>query len=349
MAYTTIDNPAEYFTTTLYTGNGSSQSITGLSFKPDFVWIKSRSNSQNNYLYDAVRGASKQIYSDTNNAENTDTGGVNAFNSDGFTIGSSGENANGYSQVAWTWKANGSGSSNTVGSINSTVSANTTSGFSIVKYTGTQSAGTIGHGLGIAPKMIFLKNLAIADEWLAGANGGSVDFTTYAYLNLTNAFSGNASAFFNDTNPTSTLFSVGNSANINKNGSAIIAYCFSNVQGFSKIGSYKGNGNNNGSFTYLGFKPAFLIVKRTDTGNSWYVYTGKTSTSGGNLTDKYLEANATAAEATTTGEYGFNFLSNGFKATGTGGGTNNSSGTYIYLAFAESPLVTSTGIPATAR
>ena len=219
--------------------------------------VKQESVATQHALFDAVRGATNRIKSILME-QKFQIQDVTAFNSNGFTSGTSDSlNQNGQTFASWNWKANGSGSANTDGSINSTVSASTTSGFSIVKYTGTQATATVGHGLGIAPKMIFFKNVDIADEWLAGVNAGSLDFTQYAYLNLTNAFSGNGAAFFNDTNPTSSVFSLGN-GKIGQRGN-FEEDCFADVQGFSKIGSYIGNGNADGTFVYTGFKPAFIL------------------------------------------------------------------------------------------
>ena len=346
MAYTTINKSTDYFDTSLWTGNSTSRLIP-LDFEPSFVWGKARSVATQHALFDAVRGATDRIKSDTNGAE-VPNSGVTAFNSNGFTNGTSDSlNQNGQTFASWSWKANGSGSANTDGSINSTVSASTTSGFSIVKYTGTQATATVGHGLGIAPKMIFFKNVDIADEWLAGVNAGSLDFTQYAYLNLTNAFSGNGAAFFNDTNPTSSVFSLGNSSNINKSGSSIIAYCFADVQGFSKIGSYIGNGNADGTFVYTGFKPAFILIKSATTAMYWHIFDDKRQ--GFNPNNYRLNPNSSEVETTTTGV--LDFLSNGFKIRTNQQQFGTNGATYIYMAFAAAPFVANSGqsIPTTAR
>ena len=351
MAYTTIPKSSAHFNAKLYTGTGSSNAVTGIGFSPSFTWLKNRVTTNHHTLFDAVRGANKVIYSNLNAQQYTVTQELKSFDSDGFTVGTeSSANGNGNGIVSWNWKANGSGSSNTDGTISSTVSANTTSGFSIVKYTGTQATATVGHGLGIAPKMIFFKNVDVADEWLAGVDSGSIDFTKYAYLNLTNLFSGNGAAFFNDTNPTSSVFSLGNSSNINKTGSAIIAYCFADVPGFSKINSYIGNGNADGTFIYTGFKPAFVMTKiATGSANAWIMFDNKRPNYNGN--SGRLEADSSGAETSSTGEYAVDLLSNGFKFRGTGGGTNSSGQTYLYMAFAENPFVSNVGesIPTTAR
>jgi hypothetical protein len=346
MAYTTIPKSTDYFDTSLWTGNSTSRLIP-LDFEPSFVWGKARSVATQHALFDAVRGATGRLKSDTTGAE-VPNSGVTAFNSNGFTNGTSDSlNQNGQTFASWNWKANGSGSANTDGSINSTVSASTTSGFSIVKYTGTQATATVGHGLGIAPKMIFFKNVDIADEWLAGVNAGSLDFTQYAYLNLTNAFSGNGAAFFNDTNPTSSVFSLGNSSNINKSGSSIIAYCFADVQGFSKIGSYIGNGNADGTFVYTGFKPAFILIKSATTAMYWHIFDDKRQ--GFNPNNYRLNPNSSEVETTTTGV--LDFLSNGFKIRTNQQQFGTNGATYIYMAFAAAPFVANSGqsIPTTAR
>ena len=348
MAYTPIDKSSDYFNTLLYTGNDTaSTTISGVGFQSDFTWIKSRTTTENHHAFDAVRGGGYRIYPNLADAQSYIATTLTSWTSDGFVVGTDdGVNANGANFVAWNWKANGAGATNEDGSINSTkTSASTTSGFSIVSYTGTNSTATVGHGLGVAPKMIIWKERGNTNDWCVWHT--SLSATQVLILNTTAATASDSNVM--GTLPTSSVFSIGQGTRTNRSSGTYIAYCFAEKQGFSKFGSYKGNGNNDGTFTYLGFKPAFLIIKRTDTGNSWYMYTGKTSTSGGNLTDKYLEANEANAEATTTGEYGFDFLSNGFKATGTGGGTNNGSGTYIYMAFAENPFVTSTGIPTPAR
>ena len=346
MAYTTIPKPSAHFNTVTYTGNGSvGTSLTTGTFQPDFSWFKNRGTVENHVLIDAIRGASFNIASNLNRAETNVSDKVSAFTSTGVTLGSSAEtNENNQPLVAWNWKGNGSGSANTDGTINSTVSANTTSGFSIVKYTGTQATATVGHGLGIAPKMIFFKNVDVADEWLVGGNAGDLNFTQYAYLNLTNAFSGNGAAFFNNTNPTSSVFSLGNSSNINKSGGAIMAYCFAEVKGYSKIGYYVGNQNADGPFLYTGFKPAFILSKKIDGASDWYIFDRKRE--GYNFDNDTLLANQTTAESST--DY-LDILSNGYKVRTTDGDLNTNNGEYVYMAFAENPFVSTNGVPATAR
>ena len=345
MAYTTIDKPTDYFNIVLYTGNGSTQSITGVGFQPDWVWIKGRSVIAGHNLHDVVRGVNKQLYTNTTDAEETLTTLVTSFDSDGFSLGSNGNaNSNTNTFVAWNWLASNTTASNTDGSITSTVSANQTAGFSIVSFTGTGANATVGHGLGLAPRMMIFKN---RDE---GAEGWfvyheSVGNTKRAgLLNETSAPS-TSSTFFQDTSPTSSVFSVGSNHGVN-GPDAMICYCFAEKKGYSKFGSYTGNGNADGTFVYTGFKPAWVIIKNADASESWLLMDNKRPTAG-NPNDKGLFANSNSAEE--TGVNRLDFLSNGFKQR-INAGTNNQSGiNYIYMAFAENPFVTSTGIPTTAR
>jgi hypothetical protein len=344
MAYATINKPSEYFNTKLYTGNSTiTNAITGVGFQPDWVWLKGRTIAESHRIYDAVRGASNHISSNASVAE-TSTFPLTSFDSDGFTIGSADDSVNGaYNYVAWNWLAdNTSGSSNTDGSITSTVSASTTSGFSIVTYTGTGSNATIGHGLGSAPSVVICKQLSGTQQWINYHN--SIGATQYLHLNGTDA-ANTASTIWNDTEPTTSVFSVGTVANCNASGGTYVAYCFAEKKGFSKFGSYTGNGDADGTFVYTGFKPAFVIHKRTDSaGYSWLIHDNKRPDY--NSTDKILEADLANAEQS---NYHMDLLSNGFKHRITSGSTNASGGTYIYMAFAEEPLVGTNNIPATAR
>jgi len=343
MAYTTIKKPSDYFNTVLYTGNGSTQSITGVGFTQDFTWIKSRSTAQNHYAFDTVRGAQKQLYPSTSSAEDTgQSNGLNAFTSDGFNLGTEvGVNGNGATYASWNWKANGTGSSNTDGSITSTVSANTTSGFSIVSYTGTGANATVGHGLGIAPKFLIVKNRSSVTSWGVQTSTGA-GFE----MNLNNDEAQTAtSVYWNSTNPTSSVFSVGTNAATNNSGDNMIAYCFAEVKGFSKFGSYEGNGNVDGPFIYTGFKPAFVLIKKYSAANDWHTHDNKRDTF--NPETRYLQPNTSAVETNDTGK-ALDFLSNGFKLRTTHGSHNGATGQFfIYMAFAEEPLVGDN--PATAR
>jgi hypothetical protein len=255
MAYTDIDFPAEYFNTVLWTGNSTARDIT-TGHATDFAWLKVRDTTGDHFLFDIIRGTNNYVRSNLTSAEGTLANTLTAFNSDGFSLGTANAvNASGETQVGWSWKANGAGVSNTDGSITSTVSANTTSGFSIVQWTGTQANGTIGHGLGVAPSMIIVKANAVKD-WMVGHDG--IGWTKYINLNTTGAAS-TASTVWQDTAPTSSVFSVGSSSDVNTSSTSMIAYCFADVKGFSKFGSYTGNGSTDGTFVYTGFKPAYLL------------------------------------------------------------------------------------------
>jgi hypothetical protein len=272
MAYATINKPSEYFNTKLYTGNSTTtNAITGVGFQPDWVWLKGRNYGDSHRLYDAVRGSSNYIVSNATIAQNN-LYPLTSFDSDGFTIGSSDPSINGaYNYASWNWLANGAGVSNTDGSIASTVSANDTAGFSIVKYTGTGSAGNVGHGLSTAPKVLINKALS-SQDWFVGHS--SIGFTKFLKLNETNAESTN-SGIWNNTAPTTDHFTI-NSANGNTNSTGVeyITYCFSEVKGFSKFGSYVGNGNADGTFVYTGMKPAFILIRSVSTTN-WNMFDNK--------------------------------------------------------------------------
>ena len=347
MAYSTIPKPSVYFNTKLYTGNGGTQSITGVGFQPDMVWTKSRGNANNHNIFDAIRGATKRVFPNSNSAETTTSNTLTAFDSDGFSLGSQDNvNASGITMASWNWKANGTGSANTNGTINSTVSVNTTAGFSIVKYTANQTAGaTIGHGLGVAPKMIILKGLEVTENWIV--YHGDLGNGKYLQLNE-NTASTTASNIWNDTSPTSSVFSIGNSGKVNNGTDDYIAYCFAEKKGYSKFGSYTGNGNADGTFVYTGFKPAFVMIKVTSRSDQyWQIKDVKRDTY--NQMSKNLYPNVSDAEGSTNPQ---DFLSNGFKTRTNLNGTNGSGETYIYMAFAEEPLVANSGtdgVPATAR
>jgi hypothetical protein len=342
MAYTTIKKPSDYFNTKLYTGTGSSNAVTGVGFQPDLVWIKNRSQADWHQAFNVVSGASNVLYPNETAAESNASTSFVSFDSDGFTVNTNdGTNGNGESLVAWNWLAdNTSGSSNTDGSITSTVSANTTSGFSIVSYTGTLSTDTVGHGLGVAPAMIIIKARTFVEDWTVYHQ--SVGNTVK--LNLNNNDATNASVnYWQNTTPTSSVFYIGANDRVNKSGDNYIAYCFAEKKGFSKFGSYTGNGNADGTFIYTGFKPAFVMIKETNTaGTDWRMMDNKRSTF--NLVDDRLFPNLSSAES--AGD-GYDFLSNGFKIRSSGGDFNGSGDNYIYMAFAEEPLVGDN--PATAR
>ena len=310
--------------------------------------IKSRTTTQGHTIYDNVRGQFKVINSHVNNAEATETGGFTGmsgnnmqFNGDNAVRGDT--NYSGTNYVAWNWKANGAGSANTDGSINSTVSVNTTAGFSISSYTGTGSAGTIGHGLGSTPKMIIVKKRSGAANWYTYHQ--SLGNDKRLSLNETDASATDNNAW-NQTTPTSSVFSVGASGTTNASGATTIAYCFAEKKGYSKIGSYIGNGNANGAFVYTGFKPAWVMIKYINAGEGWIIHDNRRN--GFNPDNDFLYANTNGAEVSSTH---LDILSNGFKTRSTNGVVNGNGNTYIYLAFAEEPLVANVGasVPATAR
>jgi hypothetical protein len=324
---------------TTYTGTGSTQSITNAgSFKPDLVWTKSRSNAYNNVLCDSVRGVAKGIFSDLTNAEDTasPTSYVQAFNSNGFSVNiGTNSNANGATYVGWQWQAGqGSTSSNTSGSITSTVSVNTTAGFSVVTYTGTGSTSTVGHGLGIAPRMIILKNRGIgtAGDGAWQVYHASIGNTQYLSLNTT-AAAATSTARWNNTSPTSTVFTVATTGSVNDPSNTYVAYCWAEIAGFSRFGSYTGNGSTDGPFVFTGFRPKFFLVKRTDTVESWNIV--DTSRNEFNQAGANLYPNLSNAESTNNS---CDILSNGIKLRNTWAGANASGGTYIYMAFAENPF-----------
>ena len=352
MAYTTIDKPTDYFNTVLYTGNNSSShSITGLDFQPDWVWIKPRNGTDGHVLTDSVRGALKRLRSEGTNAEDTLSGSLSSFDSDGFTVGNAGEvNSSSYNFVAWNWLASNTTASNTDGSITSSVSANTTSGFSIVSYTATGSTATIGHGLGAVPNWILVKKRAggTARDWAVyhSANTSAPE-TEILYLNNTDA-TADSSVYWNDTAPTSSVFTVGTGNEVNESsGNTYIAYCFAEKKGYSKFGSYTGNGNADGTFVYTGFKPAFVMTKRSSNTENWYIIDNKRSPFNPPL--NALSPNLSHAEDTNATGRIQDFLSNGFKLRTSDTAVNGSGDSYIYMAFSESPFVTSLGIPTTAR
>ena len=343
MSYSTIDNPELYFQCKTYTGTGSSQAITldgDENMQPDFVWIKVRSESNNHELYDVVRGVTKRIYSDISNAEDTNTAGLTAFGTDGFTVNTGGAvNGSSKTYVSWNWKAGGSGSANNDGSINTTsTSANSTSGFSISKFTATGSAATIGHGMSAIPKMIWVKRTDSSGSWQV--YHASLGATKYLELQNTQEVYA-SSARWNDTTPTSSVFSI---AGEFLSSAVHISYAFAEKTGYCKIGSYQGNGNDDGTFVYTGFKPAMVIYKKSSGSENWFIHDNKRQ--GYNPENELLFPDLNNAEATVNR---IDLVSNGFKARTSDGGINADGSTYIFMAFAESPLVNSNGIPNNAR
>ncbi len=357
MAYTNIDDPSAFFQTAIYTGNNSfPRTITNdgnSDMQPDWVWVKQRTTSTNHFLYDSSRtfNANGELASNDGAIEgafnNNLYGYLSGATSDGFTITEGSTNGDDFNQssrnyVAWQWKANGgTTSTNTDGDINSTVQVNSTAGFSIVQYNpSNNTARSIGHGLGVQPQVVIVRARDRVENWRvfhrsAGTTGSLILDGTSAYNSSTVLFTADS---------TSTVFKVGTDFSVN-GGYNYIAYCFANVQGYSKFGKYVGNGSANGPFVYTGFKPAFVMIKRADSTSNWQMKDSARNPS--NLADKTLFANVTQSEYSTF--YFYDLLSNGFKVRGTDAELNDSGGSYIYMAFAENPFVTSTGIPTTAR
>ena len=352
MAFTNIDNPELYFQAKLYSGNASTNAITldgSENMRPDWLWIKCRSHADSSQLFDVLRGTNALRSDDTHADADASSNGFTSFDSDGFTLNGSngGGNVNnsGRTYVAWNWNANGSGSSNSDGSITSSVSANTTAGFSIVSYTGSNAnsnVGTVGHGLGAAPKMLIIKDRDAGDsDWIIFH--GDIGTNKQLDLNNNGAEVTNTNTW-NNTAPASSVFTIGNNSYVNNNGNDFIAYCFVEKQGYSKFGQYSGNGSNDGTYVYTGFSPSWVMTKRNDSTQNWEIYDNKRDSF--NEPDGRLRANLNNAEDDQTG---CDFLSNGFKWRNNNDSKNTSSATYIYMAFAESPFVNSNGVPTNAR
>jgi hypothetical protein len=362
MAYTTIDNPGLYFNTLTWTGNDAdSRDITGVGFQPDWVWGKRRDDAAGHNLLDVVRGAGQdsELASNTTGIEGSNAqdrfGFLSAFLSDGFRVedGSEGSgdkaywNQNSATYVAWNWKAGGSASSNTDGSVTSSVSANTTAGFSIVTATAPSSGNyTVGHGLSSAPEMVWSKGRDSSIYWSVFASPVTDTNRKFLQLQETNALATSGGDMWGAALPTSSVvgLSAGNSSPANE---GFVLYCFHSVKGYSKIGKYTGNGSTDGTFVYTGFKPAWLLTKRLDssTSGNWNVSDNKRDPS--NVVTQIIFADSSQAELTASNVY--DYYSNGFKVRESGAGTNASGSTYIFMAFAESPFVNSNGVPNNAR
>jgi hypothetical protein len=352
MAYTTIDDPSAYFQALSYSGGSGSlvRTFDGNSdLQPDWTWHKSRGQTYSHYLFDSTRGVGLYLKSDSNvgdDGTSGDTTSLTSFDSNGFTLPGGSAITDGSAPImCWAWKANGgTTSSNSDGSITSTVQANTTSGFSIVTYTGNGAdTATVGHGLGSTPKMIIFKRRDSTNNWIVYHNS-LTSASNFLSLNTTDA-EATASNIFDDTAPTSSVFTLGFSAAVNANTSTFVAYCFAEKQGYSKFGSYTGTGNADGPMVFCGLKPAWVMIRRTDSTGSWLIWDTKRTPY--NVTGTVLYANDSSAEETYS-SYNLDFLSNGFKIRGTDVYTNASGGTYIYMAFAEHPFVSSEGVPTTA-
>ena len=364
MAYTTIDDPSAHFHTRLYSGNGSTQSITNNAnagnFKPDWLWIKERTSTSQHFLFDSTRGVGKYLHSDSNSSEGNDVHNT-SFDTNGFGIGQqNGTNENSQTYVAWQWKANGG--TTTSGGSDDTVStsahqANTTAGFSVVTYSGTGTTGhTVAHGLGVAPEVIILKARNKSQNWRVFHHKTASDGTKRLILDQTNAQED--AAFLNDTAPSSTVFTLGASDDAwNASDGTYVAYCFAPIQGYSKFGSYKANGNVDGPFVYTGFKPAWVMFKQTNSSDTahWFIYDSTRSPTNV-IGDVGLAPNLSNAEGLgstwnpNTSNSVVDFVSNGFKIRTTAtSGFNINGNTMIYMAFAEHPFVSSKGVPVTAR
>jgi len=328
--------PSEHFNTVVYSGNGSTQSITGAG-SPDFTWIKSRDRGTgspyggNHHLFDSIRGVGKTLYSNLTNEESAyQDNSLTSFDTDGFSVGDKAAvNYNGDDFVAWNWKAGGSASSNTNGTITSSVSANPSAGFSIVSWVGTNTTGSVGHSLSQIPELIISKSRTVVGDWIVPTTAidGSTD---YSRLNTTNAF-----ATLGVTASTASVFYTAGGAG---NRGDMIAYCFHSVDGYSKVGSYVGNGSTDGPFVHCGFRPAYVLIKDTTAVNPGHWQINDNTRSPSNVSDDALFANGSYAEADDDSRYEMDFLSNGIKIRTTDGNTNNSGNTYIFLAFAESPF-----------
>ena len=346
MAYATINDPSAQFQTQIYTGTSATHTVTNSgnsNLQPDWVWTKCRSNTSNHFLFDSTRGVQNQLHSDTTDPQGANATSLTSFNSDGWTMGNTGGmNFSSQTYVGWQWKATaGTTATNNAGSISSTVQANTTAGFSIVKWTSDGNNGrTVGHGLGVKPTVIITKNISAAGSWYTFVEAAGVD--KYLRLNSTDAVTTNTDIFGGGAQATS-VFTIGQSAAGYSNGNDIIAYVFAPIKGYSKFGKYSGNGNANGPFIYTGFKPAWLMIKRTDSSGDWLMLDSTRSPF--NVANKALKADSTVAE--NSGYWDVDLLSNGFKIRKTDNELNGT--TLIYMAFAENPLVASNNVIALAR
>jgi hypothetical protein len=335
----TIKKPSTAMDVVTYTGTGASNSISSLGFSPDLVWIKNRGGATSHALYDTVRGVQAQLSSDTTGSEVTSSTGLTAFSSNGFTIGTSTlVNTSGTQYVAWSWDAGSSDATNNSGSITSTVRANPQDGVSVVTFTDPNTSNyTVGHGLSVVPAMVISKNrTGSIENWIVyHKNANASPATGALFLDTTNAFTSN-SAYFNNTAPTSTVFTLGAYSGSKQR----VAYCFAEVEGFSKFGSYTGNGSADGPFVYCGFRPRYFIIKRTDSTGGWWTWDSARNTF--NAANSIFRANLTNAEDTDSTNYNMDFLSNGIKVRATSftadGGMNVSGATYIFAAFAEAPF-----------
>jgi len=342
--FTAIDDSGSFYNTTLYTGTGASNAITGVGFQPDFTWIKQRDASDNHILTDAARGATNYVNSDRNNAQATNAESLKSFDSDGFTLGNHAAiNGNTDTFASWNWKA-GTSSGLSGGTITPTAySINTTSGFGVYAYTGSGSNATIAHGLGVAPKLVMVKRLNGTDSWRVFHTylGG----TKYLTLN-SNAGPTTEATIWNSTAPDATVFSIGTDSSTNTSTDTYIAYVWAEVKGYSKISSYTGNGVADGTVVYTGFRPALFIPKILTSSTNWGLQDTARDTY--NPADKTLNPDDAASVQTGSGQY-IDYLSNGFKIRNSSSWYNGSGETFVYVAFASNPFVNSSGVPGNAR
>ena len=357
MAYTDIDDPTIYFANTIWTGNATNDRdivIAGTGMQPDLFWVKGRSNTEYHFLFDTVRGTNIALNSNANAAESSQAYMLRDpfFNSDGVNVGTDAAiNANSQTYIAWSWNTGTSfsndASSTSVGSIDSAGSVNTDAAFSIITYTGTGTAGTIAHGLGKLPKMIITKQRNSTANWVVYFLDTSIAYNNvrnYLELNTAIASTGDSGARWGAYgNYSTTTFGVGTNAATNASGSTYVSYVFSEIKGYSKIGKYKGNGNDDGPFINTGFAPAFVMVKCIDQGEHWNIYDSKRGPSAA------ISANLNNAERTMDDSPAMELLSNGFKIRTSDNNLSNDADNFLYMAFAEQPFVTSTGVPATAK
>ena len=328
-AYTTIDDPGAYFNTVLWTGNATtSTAITGVGFQPDMTWIKERSQTRSHVLFDVVRGATVQLNPNDSASDATVAESLQSFDADGFTVGdATSVNESGETYVGWNWKKTAD------------------AGFDIVSYTGNDTARTIAHSLSAVPKVIMPKSRSDAYEWrLYHAGNTSAPETDFIVLNENYATTDQANAW-NDTAPTSSVFSLGTGETPNNDGTTYITYLWAEKQGYSKFSSFVGNGADDGIFCFTGHRPAMVLLKGTADNREWIIFNNKTNTF--NPIDSNLYPNGSSAENTGTDR--IDFLSNGFKLRDGAANYNNSGDTYIYMSFAEAPFVNSNGVPCNAR
>ena len=344
MAYSTIDDPSLHFNTILYSGNETGRTLTGVGFQPDFTWIKQRNRSDPHILVDSVRGATKELSVERIAAEHTNAQGLQSFNSDGFVLGNQVDvNRNSTTFVAWNWKAGGSASNNTDGTVTVSLSVNTTAGFSVGTYTGTSANNTFGHGLGAIPDWLMIKNRSSGSRKWALWHKNLTGTNKYLAIDRDDGEQTDTATWQN-TAHTNTVFASGGSGEVNQGSENFVCYAWTSIKGFSKFGSYKGQANADGPMIYTGFKPAWIMTKQIDGSSSWIVHDNKRDPI--NPIDEFF----TVEEPDAAGDLdSFDLLSNGFKVRTSNGDRNSDTNTFVYWAFAESPIVNSNGVPNNAK